>query len=247
MVFSRREKFESYKEYLVINHGSHAPIAFGPKVKKAVVLNRPENIKLSVQKNLMYQHAIDKGIKNVPKTFGMPGGKNFMEAIDAIGLPLILKPNTGHGGEGCKVFTKASELVGKVWSANRDYVAQEYINKQQEYRFNFINGELVNVSVKILPEEAHKYPGIFDGWRSLGQATNLHERAHKMAKAIADAFPLPSLAVDLMRQNLPGDKVKYWFGEVNTGYGLGPMTSNRIAESVRAQWNSGALDKYRVV
>lgn len=247
MVFSRRERFESYSEYLVVNHGSHAPLNFGGKVKKAVVLNNPANIKLSVNKSLMYDHAIKAGIKNVPKTYGMPGGQGFMQAVDTLGLPIILKPNTGHGGEGCKVFTKASELIGTAWKGGKDYVAQQYINKNNEYRFNFINGELVNVSRKILPSEAAKHPGVFDGWLSLGQATNLHKRAHTMAKSIADAFPLPSLAVDLMRQDLGGDKVQYWFGEVNTGYGLGPMTAGRIADSLRSQWASGALDKYRVV
>lgn len=248
MTFSRRHEFNSYQDYIVVNHGSHSPIAFGPKVKKAIVLNAPDNVKWSINKNMMYQKAIEAGIKNIPKTFSMPGGKGFIEAIDAIGLPLILKPNVGHGGEGCMVIDKPSQLIGKIFESQKDYIAQQYIPKTSEYRFNFLAGQLVNVSRKLLPAEASKHPGVFDGWLSLGQATSLHKRAHKMAVGLAAAFPLPSLAVDLLRvDNKDEDKVQYFFCEVNSAYGLGPMTAQRMFETITQLNKEGKLDTFRVV
>lgn len=245
MVFTRAANFIQPKDYIVVNHGSRAPLNFGPKVKSAVVLNNPNNIHLSVSKKDMYEHVAKVEKVETPAWKFLPRGQNFMEAMDTIGIPAILKPNTGHKGKGAVVVSRPSEIMKIFKEPPTDYILQKYVDAHGEYRFNFLNGELLQVSKKLLPEEKEKYPGIFDGWRSLGQATELHKTAHKMAKKIAETFPLPSLAVDLLRYGDP-DKPKWAFCEVNTGYGIGEMTATRLKESLEKQWKENRLTAYKV-
>lgn len=250
-IFSRRSIFNRPDDYVVINHGVQTPVNFGSRVKSAFVINKPESMKLSIHKTLMYNHVKNNGIPVIPTE--SLNGKPIEAAIDSVGFPFIIKPDVGSKGKGIKAYTKLSDFIANggiaelAESSHKNMIIQKYINKSSEYRFNFFNGEVVNVSRKILPEESEKYPGIFDGWLSLGDATKLHKRAHKLAKQIAGVFPdLPSIAVDLMRVDKDEEHVEYHFGEINTAYGLGPLTAQKLYDTVKEQYVNNKLSAFKV-
>lgn len=216
-------------DYFLINHGSSSPPVFGPRVKRHHILNKHDDIKFSTHKNLMYDAVKGKDIRVAPYVF-IPANTKLEDAIGDFPFPYILKPNMGRHGMGALVVKDLNTMkhIPANMQFNVDYIAQTYLNVETEYRFNFIDGEIVNISKKILPAEKHLHPGVFDDWLSLGLATDLNPAAHELAKKINDNFLFNSVAVDVLKCRNDDDKVRYYFGEINTAYGVGPLTASKI-------------------
>lgn len=63
--------------------------------------------------------------------------EQFMKE-EAISYPIILKPDDGIGGVGLKLITNKKELELALSEIKKDYVAQEYVARQNEFSVFFI-------------------------------------------------------------------------------------------------------------
>ncbi|MFT5431194.1 MAG: hypothetical protein ACI9OJ_001873 [Myxococcota bacterium] len=77
------------------------------------IVNGPTALDLEVSKMRQYSGLAAHGIR-VPKTVAAVGRQQIIEAADAFGYPLILKPNRGGKGLGVRLFRSSEELRGAV-------------------------------------------------------------------------------------------------------------------------------------
>lgn len=233
--WTKKRKFVKHPEYVVINHGGTGEISFGTKVKKATVINLPTNINLSSNKRRMMEQV--QTVKNDLEIVKIP--ETSMDFNDMM-MPFIEKPLVGYGGKGVVLHVRKPE------TRTPNTIYQEFIpDVDREYRFVFFNKELVNISRKMpIPGKADF--GHFE-WRSIGMGTKLPKSLLSDAERIVEAFDgIPSLAVDFLSRETE-DGREFYFGEVNSAYGLGEFTANRLMPVVKKHYSEGKLDKYITV
>lgn len=222
------------KDSVVINHGNSKNFKVGRGVRRLYLLNHPKYIEFSVDKWKGY-------------TLLKPYYPETYLASDYDGqldYPFVAKPVTGYHGYGFQIIHDDNELE-KVQNLNRPYILQEYLERSVEHRFNVIDGEIYQVSKRIVKD------GMEGGcvrYKSLGRDAKLSEAywdfVHRAVNDFSDAVEdkIASYCIDVMKSK---DGL-YYLSETNTAFGVGGLTVEKLLETLRRKYDSGDLEKYRV-
>lgn len=234
IIISRRSEFG--RSAIMINHGNHNPIKIKPNVREFILINKPEAIRYCSNKRRNFE---------ILKEF-------YPETYDRIGdvksFPVVVKPLHGHHGLGIKKIESKKEL--EQYARTHDmsnHLIQKYVKMKFEYRFNILDKEIFQISKKELIEGFCK-GGFEFAFKSLGDKAQLSPKFYNFVKDVIDTFhkrigyDLGSYCVDVMK----GTDGKYYLSELNSGYGIGQFTIEKLVKLLNKKYRKGDLNKYRV-
>ena len=237
IILSRANRFKN--DAIIINHGNTNEISASRKVRNLYVINYPSYIKYCSNKWLNYK---------ILKDF-YPYTQLSTKINSDFALPLIAKPLNGHHGYGILEIKTPEELEELLHSHNT-YLIQEKIDIKHEYRFNVFDGKVFQVSHRDKIPDRTQLGGFIFNYRSLGENAKLKsifwEFVYNVIRTFKSSIPLKylsSYSVDVMK----GTDNKYYLSEINSAYGIGLFTLNKLIRNITEKYNSGELEKYRVI
>jgi len=238
---TRRNKF--LRNSIVINHGNSKPISFGRKVNRGYILNLPEYIQYSSNKlktlKLLKEYFPDTCLK--------PENVDFK--------PIIVKPLHGHHGYGIQVFYNKEDLYEFLKHTNEKYIIQRFIPIKHEFRFNVLGDTIFQVSHKERLYDENNNPvytdkgGMVFRYRSLGSNAKISDKFWNYVYSIVDDinsklnYKLADYCIDVIK----GTDKQYYLSEINSSYGIGTFTINKLLETINDKFRFGELEIYRVV
>ena len=235
IIISRRDLFG--RSAICINHGNHNPLSVKKQVIEFILINQPDHIRYCSNK----RRNIEILEEFYPETY------NSIDEVNK--YPVIVKPLHGRHGIGVKKMDTKRDLQ-EFASTNsiRNFLIQEYIPLKNEYRFNVLDGEIYQISKKELLE-GYNDKGFDFEWKSLGKEAKIHPKHFTFVNDVIDKFHktvgnrLGSYCVDVMKS---ANKRGYFLAELNSGYGIGSFTIEKLVEILNRKYRNGDLSKYRV-
>lgn len=240
VVLTRKNIFK--RSGIVINHGNTKPIKKGRKVRELYLLNQPEYIKYCSNKLKNY---------NILEEF-YPHTTEDINDVDK--FPVLVKPLNGHHGYGIKRIDDMNELSSYFNTVKGKHLIQEYIPIKHEYRFNILDKDVFQVSHKQriynddgTPMKTDKGGMVFS-YRSLGSNAKISDKFWDYINRVILKFHnsvgnhLADYCIDVIK----GKDNTYYLSEINSAYGIGHYTSDKLIETINNKYISGELDKYMV-
>lgn len=235
IILSRRNLFN--RNGIIINHGNHEPIRLGHRVSSMYIINQPDYIRYCSNKMI--------SCRLLPKYY-----PDYWESFrDVDRFPVIVKPKFGHHGKGIRIIKSRHELIRFFTQHdNSDYVIQDFINISHEFRFNVFDRQIFQVSEKVRINQDVDRNGIEFEYRSLGEDPDIRPRFLTFLKGIINDFHknvgynLGSYCLDVMK-SVDGD---YYLCEINSAYGIGAFTLDRLITNIRNKYINRELENYRV-
>jgi glutathione synthase/RimK-type ligase-like ATP-grasp enzyme len=222
---------------ICINHGNSHPIKLKPTASKFYLLNKPESIRTCSNK-------IDNW-KLLPKFYP----KTYQHPEDVRKFPVIVKPIYGHHGYGIKIFKDKPRFLEFMRHGSSGYIIQDCIDIQNEYRFNIIDRTIFQISRKIRLDEQFTPKGGFEfSYKSLGVNADLSNKFRTFIEDIITEFhrkvgnDMADYCIDIIK----GKDGNYYLTEMNSAYGLGQFTIEKLINEIRDKYEDGVLEKYRV-
>jgi RimK family alpha-L-glutamate ligase len=215
-----RERIESLGE-VVIWRSSGLDLGIGRTVfverlaRKRVVINEAIATYPFVAHKFYQQKLVEplKTVLSIP-TYYFKSRKRFLAALDneVLAFPLIMKANLGARGE--KVFLLRDRKEAEEVKINfRDYVFQNYIENNGDYRV-FVLGGMVLGMVKRVAKPGEYRNNVSQGGQAI-DARDLPEAEELADKAltVASMFGLHLCGVDFIQDQKTGE---FHFLEINT-------------------------------
>jgi hypothetical protein len=237
IVLTRGNKF--IRNGVMINHGNPKDIKIGRKVNTFYLINKPNYIKYCSNK----AKNIDILKKYYPKTF------NNVEDIKDKDFPIIAKPLNGHHGYGIEIFDDITSLSSFVHSIKEPYILQRYIPIKHEYRFNVFDKTIYQVSHKQKLDARTDKGGLLFSYRSLGSNAGISDKFWNFIDNVIKDFHdvidinLGDYCIDVIK----GQDKEYYLSEINSAYGIGNYTLEKLITIIDNKIRKGELEKYRVV
>jgi glutathione synthase/RimK-type ligase-like ATP-grasp enzyme len=235
VIISRRNFFN--RNGIIVNHGNHTPLRIGKKPSEVYVINEPSAIRYCSNKL--------ESCKILPRYY--PDYYNSYR--DVKDFPVIVKPLHGHHGIGIRVLNSRHELIRFFQNHSQDnYVIQDLIPIQKEYRFNIFDREVYQVSEKIKLDEEFRRNGIEFSFRSLGDNPQISPKFYSFIDGIIKDFHkfigyrLGSYCLDVLKST----DNDYYLCEINSAYGIGQFTSEHLLDRIKDKYANGKLKYYRV-
>ena len=233
VILSRRDVFG--RSAICINHGNAKPITIRDNVKKFILINKPEAIKYCSNKRRNCKMLKDF----YPTTY------SNVNEVDR--YPVVVKPLHGFQGVGIEKIESRNELDSYISRHNSNkFLIQECIPMKFEYRFNVLDRDIFQISKKQLIEGWNgKFKFTF---RSLGTDAKISNKFFNYVKSVIEEFhsqvghDLGSYCIDVMK----GKDKKYYLSEINSGYGIGQFTLEKLLYLLNEKYDGGELDNYRV-
>jgi glutathione synthase/RimK-type ligase-like ATP-grasp enzyme len=231
-----RKNFFNRSRFL-INHGSASPISIGREVGTFYVVNQPSHIRYCSNKMM--------SAKFLPRYYP----DYYTSLAEIRDYPVIAKPLHGHHGVGIRILSNRHEArrFFERHSFN-NYIVQELIPISHEYRVNIFDREIFQVSEKIKLEEHERRGGIEFDWRSLGENASLNPRFYAFLNNVISDFHkkvgynLGSYCFDVMKSK----DNDYYLCEINSAYGIGELTLNKLLAKINRRYDRRKLEPYRV-
>jgi glutathione synthase/RimK-type ligase-like ATP-grasp enzyme len=229
VVSSRRDSFG--RSCVMVNHGNSHNITIKPKVKSFYLINNPRYIRYcsnkSTNMNVLEEY--------YPDTYKYPH--------QVKSYPVVVKSPHGYHGSGVRKANNKRELRRLL---TNDSIIEEFIDIKNEYRFNVLDKDIYQISRKNLIEG---WNGRFEfEWVSLGKDAQLSNRFYRFVEKIIYQFHdnvgsnLGSYAVDVIK----GKDGKYYLSEINSAFGIGEFTIDRLLDTLNKKYYRGDLEKYKV-
>lgn len=234
VILSKKDKF--FKNAILINHGNSNPITLGKKVSKFYIINKPEAIKFCVNKMRNY------------KILDIFYPDTYESIYDVDKFPVFIKPIGGHHGYGAEKVETRDKLKRILNNSNTKYIIQDYVPIKHEFRFNVFDRDIFNVSHKIKQDYKTEKGGLVFGFRSLGQGAKISDKFKRFVKSVIDTFhrtvgyDLGTYCVDVMK----GEDGKYYLSELNSAYGIGQFTLEKMLDTIDHKYKCNELERYRV-
>ena len=234
IILTRRNHFK--RSGIIINHGNTKPITKANNVKDLYLINKPEAISLCSDKMKNY------------KILNQFYPKTCRAVVDVKKFPVLAKPINGHHGYGIKKFDYIEDLSKFMKGVNKPYIIQEYIPIKHEYRFNILDRDVFQVSHKERLDEFTDKGGYVFSYRSLGKDAKLSKKFKDFVKDVIKAFhevvgyTLGDYCIDVIK----GQDNKYYLSEINSAYGVGQFTVDKLLETLNDKYRNGELEQYRV-
>jgi len=234
VILTRKDKF--FRDGILINHGNSKPISLGKKVKEFYVLNKPSAIHMCSNKMDNYNELKEF----YPET--------CRAVVDTNEFPVLAKPIGGHHGYGIKKFDNIESLSKFLKTTNEKYIIQRYIPIKHEFRFNVLDRTVFQVSHKQRLDEVTDKDGYVFSYRSLGNNARLSSNFWSFIKNVitnfhsAIGYDLADYCIDVMK----GQDGEYYLSEINSAYGIGSYTLDKLLNTIDAKYMKGELEPYRV-
>ena len=218
---------------IVINHGNTDPIKISPKVKEFYLINKHNAIKYCSDKMKNY---------DILQDF-YPFSCRHEDEIES--YPVIVKPLHGYHGYGIKVVNNGKELRQHMSEHKGPFIIQKYVPIKHEFRFNVFDRDIFQISHKQRLDELTDEGGFQFSYRSGMKVSD------KFLKFVKDAiktfhdtvgYDLGDYCVDVMKSKDKG----YYLSEINSAYGIGGFTRDKLLNIVKQKYESGELEPYRV-
>jgi len=218
-----------------INHGNSNPIKLKNIVTKFYLINKPEKIHLCSNKidnwKLLQEF--------YPRTYQHPS--------DVQHYPVIAKPVSGHHGYGIEICKNEKELRNCIRKGT--YIVQDLIDVKHEYRFNVLDGDIYQISKKSFLEGMNTPLGGYQfSYKSLGVDADLSNKFKTFVNNIITRFTrqvgvdIGDYCIDIMKDK----DSNYYLTEINSAYGIGQFTLEKLIDIIYSKYEGGDLDKYRV-
>ncbi len=234
VILTRKDKF--FRSGIVINHGNTKPISIGKKVKELYVLNKPEAISLCSNKMKNYEILKDY----YPHTCRI--------SVDTKDFPVLAKPLNGHHGYGIEKFDNVKDLSIFLKNAKQKYIVQKYIPIKHEFRFNVLDRDVFQISHKQRLDEFTDKGGYVFSYRSLGRNAKISGKFKNFVYDVIKTFhnnigyDLADYCIDVIK----GEDNKYYLSEINSAYGVGQFTVEKLINEINRKYDNGELEPYRV-
>lgn len=237
IIISRARRY--IRDAIVINHGNSNSLSLSRRVKRFYLINKPECIRYCANKWKNYQ---------ILKDF-YPVTYLSTEDISDIQLPIIAKPLNGHHGYGVKYINDTDELE-MILNSGKIFLLQEFIPVKHEFRFNVFDGDVFQVSHRKKLDTTTELGGFEFEYRSLGRNAKLKQKFWNFVRDVINSFhktipiqDLSSYCIDVMKSH----DGNYYLSEINSAYGIGEFTFQKLLEEIKKSWENGDLEKYRIV
>ena len=234
IILTRKDKF--LRNGIIINHGNTKPISIGKKVKKLYLLNKPSAIHYCSNKidnydilNEFYPHSC-------------------RASVDVDSFPVLAKPINGHHGYGIERFNNLKDLSMFLKKTNKQYIIQKYIPIKHEFRFNVLDRDVFQISHRQRLDEETDEGGYVFSYRSLGNDAKISGKFRNYVLDVIKKFhevvgySVADYCVDVMK----GTDNEYYLSEINSAYGIGQYTIEKLVDSINYKYDEGKLEQYRV-
>jgi len=227
------------RDAVVLNHGNSNSFTLSSRVKRFYLINKPSSIKYCSNKWLNYEILHDF----YPRT-QLSTDKDIR-----LNFPILAKPLNGHHGYGI-VIINDSKMLESIANSKTVYILQDYINIKHEFRFNVFNRQVFQVSHKERTEDKTGKGGFIFNYRSLGEHAKLKKRFWEFVHNVIHTFHLTipvedlgSYCIDVMK-DFNGN---YYLSEMNSAYGIGEYTFNKLLGRIYNTWEEDRLARFRVI
>jgi glutathione synthase/RimK-type ligase-like ATP-grasp enzyme len=233
---TRRNTFN--KSGILINHGNSSPIHIGKSVKDFFLINKPECIKYCSNKITNWEFLE----KYYPRVY-----TDIPDMVSAK-YPIIAKPIDGHHGYGVEVLnsTKDFRNFSRTKKLER-YIVEDYIPIKHEFRFNVFDKEVFQVSRKDKLDSKTPKGGMEFEYTSLGKDAKLSDKFWDFVENVIKDFHksvkygLGNYCIDTIK----GTDKKYYLTEINSAYGIGELTLDKLLSLIQEKYDNGELENYR--
>lgn len=168
---------------------------------------------------------------NVPRTMIVKGEENLKQALNKIGIPLVMKLLSGSGGQGVIFIDNEKtleSLINSMEHLNQVVIVQEYVpNAGEDIRSLVVGGRVIG-AYKRVAKPGEKRSNIKLGGR--GEKIELDEELEKISIKSAKAIGSDICGVDIIEHD-----GKYYVLEVNLNPGIRGMmnaTGINIAKEI---------------
>jgi len=240
IILTRKNHFK--RNCIIINHGNTTPLTISKKADKVYLLNKPDAIHWC--SNKLHNYEILK--EYYPET--------TTNQSDVQHYPVIAKPLHGHHGYGIKRFNYMRDLKNFLNKVKEKYIIQTFIPIKHEFRFNVINREVFQVSHKQRVYDNNGNPlktdngGMVFSYRSLGSNAKISSKFWKYINGVIEKFhntvgyDLADYCIDVIK----GEDGKYYLSEMNSAYGIGQYTLEKLIDRIDALYENNHLENYKV-
>jgi len=211
---------------LVINFGSSNSFNFQVG-SQARVLNKPEAIRLAVNKLSSFQRLHSQGVSVPEFTTDINIAKSWIEGRYKV---VIRNKLTGHSGEGAVVVDNVDQLTQAP-------LYTKFIRNNTEYRVHVMNGECIDFIQK---KRRSGFEGgnseiksHSNGWVFCRNGVTIDEDVKREAIKAVAALGLDFGAVDVVTQVKRGEK-KVYVLEVNTAPAMEGTTLTKYTEGFKS-------------
>ena len=234
ITLTRRNNFT--RSCIIINHGNSKPYSIGRNVSKLYFLNHPDAIHYCCNKKHNW---------NILKDF-YPNVYSNSELNGDINFPIIAKPLNGHHGYGI-VVVKDRKQLDSISNKN-SYIFQDLIPIKHEFRFNVLDRDVFQISHRQRLDEETDEGGYVFSYRSLGNDAKISGKFRNYVLDVIKKFhevvgySVADYCVDVMK----GTDNEYYLSEINSAYGIGQYTIEKLVDSINYKYDEGKLEQYRV-
>lgn len=228
---TRKDTFN--KNCIILNHGNQVPITISSNVKVCYLLNQPNSIHTCSNKRTNM---------NILPTFY----PKVYKGGDAVEFPVVIKTPHGFQGTGVKKAIGKRQFERVINLLGTDVIIEEYIPIRSEYRFNVFDKTIYQISRK---DMVSGWESKFEfEWVSLGDEAKLSSSFYKFVDRVIDTLynevgdNLCSYAIDVIKS----ENGKYYLSEINTAFGIGEFTADRLIICIENKLKNKELLKYRV-
>ena len=135
---------------LLIRFGCRGSLPSELKERRPIILNKAAGIKRVTDKFGFRRHLQERGLGNIT-----PLTMSLEQCIIDMPGPCVVRPSTHHKGRGFHVCYTLLELLQACKAVNNNGYAQEYINKEKEFRVNIMQNRVVSMTEKV-PKDTMK-------------------------------------------------------------------------------------------
>ena len=133
-------------------------------------------------------------------------------------------------------------------STNEPYIIQQYIPIKHEFRFNVCDGSVFQISHRQQLDGRTEQNGYIFSYHSLGENARISQKFRSFVGDVIKTFhssigyDLGDYCVDVIK----GQDGYYYLSELNSAYGIGQFTIQKLVNIIETKYNNGDLESYRV-
>lgn len=230
---TRESRFKGSEDKTVINWGS---TSLNREVNKCNIINPVSAVKLCSNKRTFFEHITEYNMSGEGATVNIPDyttGREVAQSWIDSGCTVFGRESlSGSGGDGISIYDPSDQI-------SDDYpLYVKYIPKRQEYRAHVVDGEVICVQRKALPEGMSRNPRVFMIRNTSNGFIFARNEGHTppeqvQEQALAAIAAIPNLtfgAVDIIWNEY---RNKAYVLEINTAPGLEGQTLEDYSEAFR--------------